>query len=119
MCNLCVAGSPLTKAVAPPSRRAVLGAMGAFSLLGLSAMSGISHAKSPPKPANVLSPDQAIQRLLEGNKRYTSGKTEVRKFSVTRAALVGGQNPYACVLSCADSRVSPELCFDEEEAIFS
>ena len=113
MCNLCVAGSPLTKAVVPPSRRAVLGAMGAFSLLGLSAMSGISHAKSPPKPANVLSPDQAIQRLLEGNKRYTSGKTEVRKFSVTRAALVGGQNPYACVLSCADSRVSPELCFDE------
>lgn len=114
MCNVCIASNALTKAAASPSRRAALGAMGAFSLLGISAMSGISHAKSPPKPDNVLSPDQAIKRLMEGNKRYTSGKTQSRKFSATRAALVGGQNPYASILSCADSRVSPELCFDEE-----
>lgn len=114
MCNMCIANNALAKAAINPSRRAALGAMGAFSLLGISAISGMSHAKTPPKPDNVLSPDQAINRLMEGNKRYASGKTQSRKFSATRAALVGGQNPYASILSCADSRVSPELCFDEE-----
>lgn len=51
---------------------------------------------------------------MVGNKRYISGETLDRDFSANRAALVRGQNPYACILSCADSRVSPELCFDEE-----
>ncbi|WP_245901252.1 carbonic anhydrase [Simplicispira suum] len=88
--------------------------MGAFSLLGLSAVAGVAYAKSPPKPGNVLSPDEAIKRLMEGNERYTSGKTQSRSFASTRAALASGQNPYASILSCADSRVSPELCFDEE-----
>jgi carbonic anhydrase len=88
--------------------------MGAFSLLGMSAVTGAAHAKAPPKPGNVLSPDEALKRLMEGNERYTSGKTHSRSFDATRAALTGGQNPYASILSCADSRVSPELCFDEE-----
>lgn len=97
-----------------PSRRAALGMMGALSLLGMSAVAGGVHAKSPPRPENVLSPEQAIKRLIEGNERYTSGKTNSRSFASTRAALAGGQNPYASILGCADSRVSPELCFDEE-----
>jgi carbonic anhydrase len=47
---------------------------------------------------------------MEGNQPYTSGKTLSRSYSSTRATLVRGQNPFAC----ADSRISPELCFDEE-----
>ncbi|AVO41697.1 MAG: carbonic anhydrase [Simplicispira suum] len=114
MCEVCEASDSRTQASVSTSRRAALGRMGAFSLLGLSAVAGVAYAKSPPKPGNVLSPDEAIKRLMEGNERYTSGKTQSRSFASTRAALASGQNPYASILSCADSRVSPELCFDEE-----
>jgi len=72
-------------------------------------------AKAPlPKPENALSPDEALQRLLKGNQRYYSDKTNARLFGASRNTSMVGQNPYACVLACADSRVSPELCFDED-----
>lgn len=114
MCRLCVESAVLNNSPASPSRRAAIGIMGAISLLGMSAAVRAAQLQPPPKPGNALSPDQAIKRLMEGNKRYSSGKTQNRSFASTRAALAGGQNPYACILSCADSRVSPEFCFDEE-----
>ncbi|MBV6272264.1 carbonic anhydrase [Alcaligenaceae bacterium CGII-47] len=88
--------------------------MGAMSLFGMSAAVRAAQSSSVPKPGNALSPEQAIKRLMAGNERYALGKTQVRSYAATRAVLAGGQNPYACILSCADSRVSPELCFDEE-----
>lgn len=94
------------------SRRQVLGFMAASAVGSL--VSTAARAKSaPPKPQNQLTPDQALERLMQGNARYVGGKTLDRNFLASRAALVKGQNPYACVLACADSRVSPELCFDE------
>lgn len=114
MCELCVGRRSVDGAPESRSRRAALGAIAAFSLLGMSTGYAHAYAKSPPKPGNVLSPDQAIKRLFEGNQRYTSGKIKNRDFASTRQALAGGQNPYASILSCADSRVSPEFCFDEE-----
>src|SRR5690606_28019741 len=54
-----------------------------------------------------------LERLMEGNERYASGNATIRDFESTRSLLAKGQNPYASLLSCADSRVSPELCFDE------
>lgn len=114
MCHLCDSSRPIHHAPATASRRAVLGTMGALSWLGFSALTGMAQARTPPKPDNVLSPDQAIARLMAGNERYTSGQTRRRNPAATREALARGQNPYACVLSCADSRISPELCFDEE-----
>jgi carbonic anhydrase len=68
--------------------------------------------KPPPKPENVLSPDAALERLLRGNARYVEGVAKRHDFLAEREALVGGQNPYAAILSCADSRIAPEYAFD-------
>lgn len=66
----------------------------------------------PPKPQNALSPDAAFNRLMEGNHRYVEGTMQRHDFSVERSALAHGQNPFACVLTCADSRVGPEYACD-------
>jgi carbonic anhydrase len=73
---------------------------------------GAKERKTPPKPQNVLSPDASLNRLLEGNSRYVKGVTLRHDFKQEREALEGGQNPYAAVLSCADSRIAPEYAFD-------
>ena len=99
--------------VASPSRRSVLGLMGAACLTGLPGFASAAPTGEPPKPANVLSPDAALNRLMTGNRRYVSGQTSIKDYASTRGALLTGQNPYACLLGCADSRVGPELCFDE------
>jgi len=49
---------------------------------------------------------------MEGNARYIAGVTKRHDFAAEREALVSGQNPYAGVLSCADSRIGPEFAFD-------
>ena len=70
------------------------------------------EAKKPPKPENVLSPDAALQRLMKGNERYVGGTSKRHDFKSEREALAGGQNPFAAVLGCADSRIAPEYAFD-------
>jgi carbonic anhydrase len=67
---------------------------------------------APPKPQNVLSPDAALDRLMKGNARYVEGVSSRHDFKHEREALSSGQNPFAAVLSCADSRIAPEYCFD-------
>jgi carbonic anhydrase len=69
-------------------------------------------AKMPPKPENVLSPDAALDRLMKGNARYVEGVSKRHDFTHEREPLRAGQNPFAGVLSCADSRIAPEYCFD-------
>lgn len=86
-----------------------LGAIGAAARTTIAA-----SGKAQPLPENVLTPDAALERLMAGNERYVAGQLTPLDFSTDRAALVSGQNPYASILSCSDSRVSPEFCFDEE-----
>ena len=75
--------------------------------------------KASPKPQNDISPDKALRRLMKGNARYVEGVSRRHDFKNEREALVGGQNPYAGILSCADSRIAPEYAFDSGRAICS
>ena len=65
----------------------------------------------PVAAANT--PDAALNLLLEGNARYVANKPRERDFSAGRAARTQGQAPFAAILGCADSRVAPELAFDQ------
>ncbi len=97
------------------SRRClVFGAAAATGLLLASAAGAKEKHKEtkPPKPQNVLSPDASLERLQKGNARYVEGVSLRHDFKHEREALVGGQNPYAAILSCADSRIAPEYAFD-------
>jgi carbonic anhydrase len=94
-----------------PSRRSLLGA--AAATMGL-LLAGTADAKEKtmPKPQNVLTPAASLARLMKGNARYAEGVSLRHDFRHEREALVGGQNPYAAILSCADSRIAPEYAFD-------
>lgn len=60
-----------------------------------------------------MSIEEVIQRLKDGNARFVADHLDGKlQDSARRENLVGGQEPYAIILSCADSRVVPELAFD-------
>lgn len=58
--------------------------------------------------------ENSLTRLLDGNKRFISGDLAKKDLGDTRRKeLTKGQTPFATVLSCSDSRVAPELIFDQ------
>lgn len=65
--------------------------------------------------APTVSADEALQRLKAGNERFVAGTAKFRVVQKERLAnLAKGQQPYATILSCSDSRVPPELIFDAD-----
>jgi carbonic anhydrase len=71
------------------------------------------RAREADVAAPSVTPDAALQALRDGNERYVSSRLEAKDFPKERHALTAGQSPYAIILSCSDSRVPPELLFDE------
>lgn len=81
----------------------------AFWLLGGARLSAAADADTP-----ALSPFEALAKLMSGNERFQTDMTgHPLLHSQRREELVGGQSPFAVVLSCSDSRVPPELIFDQ------
>ncbi len=63
----------------------------------------------------IISADEAMQRLIEGNNRFLQGSARFPTVcKETLADLARGQQPYATILGCSDSRVPPELIFDAD-----
>ena len=63
----------------------------------------------------MISAEDALQRLREGNHRFVNGETgnEALATQARRAELVDGQTPFAVILACSDSRVPVEMIFDQ------
>ena len=69
---------------------------------------GSDHTKP-----STISADEALQRLIAGNERFLQGRAHFSTVcKETLADLARGQQPYATILGCSDSRVPPELIFD-------
>jgi carbonic anhydrase len=95
----------------PASRRSFLKFVGAAAAGLAFPTTGLAQ-KAPPKPANNVTPAAALKLLMDGNRRYVTGVSKRHDFKNEREALTRGQNPYAGILSCADSRIAPEYAFD-------
>jgi carbonic anhydrase len=80
-------------------------------ILGLAVLAAIRIAVAETSATN---PAQALARLMMGNQRFQKNKLgHPDDDPARRRALVGGQSPFAVILSCSDSRVPPELIFDQ------
>src|SRR5713101_8476988 len=81
-------------------------------LLGASQFARAADPAHSDQPS--VAPAEAISKLKEGNGRYTSGNLQhPGQTAERRTELANTQHPFAAILSCSDSRVPPEIVFDE------
>ena len=75
--------------------------------------SAIIMASASEEESSITS-ELALQQLMEGNLRYAEGNASPPHQSLERRAeLISGQQPFAVILGCSDSRIPPELIFDQ------
>jgi len=86
---------------------------------GLSFAATAVHAQSPecavitPDRQKATAPDEAIAQLKAGNARFTAGKSVNCDLMEQVKQTAANQSPYAAVVGCIDSRVPPEIVFDQ------
>ncbi len=97
----------------------MLGLGGTFAAMSLGNPVEAAHyaaglpAKLSTPQASGVSSDDALARLLDGNKRFVAGRSTYPHLDDARKAEAAkGQAPFASIISCSDSRVPPELIFD-------
>ena len=92
--------------------------MAAAATLGTAALAdAVAEAKKNDRGGKFphpKDPQEALAILLKGNKRYRKGKLELRDYSPVGEDRASKQLPFAAIITCADSRVSPTLIFDVE-----
>jgi carbonic anhydrase len=114
MCEQCRSAEAEPSITAVSRRDVLVG--GAVLLSGAAVLdsAGAQAAATPAAaPPNAISGDEALTRLMDGNARYVANTPDQKDFSAGRAARAQAQYPFASVLSCSDSRVAPELAFDQ------
>jgi carbonic anhydrase len=104
MCDNCLRLSP--------NRRSFLKTVASTAFMTLTATPLLADAV-PANAPNAIAPEKALQRLVAGNARYAAGGAQCIDASLGRAARVAVQYPIAAIVSCSDSRVVPELAFDQ------
>jgi carbonic anhydrase len=107
---VCAACTPASGPTSTVARRRFL-ALGVTA--GLAGASGLAAPRA--RAQTTISPDEAVQRLMAGNKRYAAGDMTSLKdnLALLRAHTAEKQEPFAALLSCADSRVPVEIVFDQ------
>jgi carbonic anhydrase len=110
MCDFCSDANHV------PSRRRLLKAGAIAALVPAAIGTAFAADPLPPgaaPPPNAIAPRDALERLMAGNARYASNSPNERDYSSGRAARAKAQYPIAAILSCSDSRVPPEIVFDQ------
>lgn len=76
---------------------------------------GLPNSNRKLNTTAMISANEALERLKEGNRRFVSGtrSPETRMSQAQRKELAGGQEPFAVIIGCSDSRVPVELVFDQ------
>jgi carbonic anhydrase len=91
------------------SRRFSLGALGCAICAGFMAPS-LPAGAAEPVTKTTLTPDQALARLMEGNRRFVADDPQRPNISSSRRReLAGGQAPFATIVGCSDSRTPAEI----------
>jgi carbonic anhydrase len=99
-----------------PSRRVFLRTALGSTLVGSVAATGMEFATAGPVLAqSQLTPDTALKELMDGNSRFKSGRSTAHEqdLAMLKQHTTEKQEPFAALLSCADSRVPVELVFDQ------
>jgi carbonic anhydrase len=79
-------------------------------------LAGATVMPAPPASAqSTLTPEEALKALMDGNQRYVGGQLQslTEDLAILKAKSAEKQEPFAAVLSCADSRVPVEFVFDQ------
>jgi len=87
-----------------------------FAVLAIPTLFGCDGGSSPKAPGGAsmaATPDEALQKLMDGNRRFVAGHRLSWDVARRRAELATGQKPFAVIVSCSDSRVGPEVIFDQ------
>jgi carbonic anhydrase len=99
------------------SRRRLLALAGGAA--GAAALSPLGAAEALVRPGGARyphpkTPTEALRLLQAGNWRYRHDKLQLRDYSPVGERVASEQKPFAAIITCADSRISPELVFDVE-----
>lgn len=99
------------------SRRQTFANMAAFAALAASATTAVqaqdSCAVFTKDTQGAMTPDAALKRLMDGNARFVAGKTVNCNLMQQVKDTATQQSPIAAIVGCIDSRVPPELVFDQ------